>query len=148
MKKLLFSLGAVGFFAGSLHLSADETHSVIQREKAATVREADEAHVKSMASLLAAMWVANTCVTMPLASRFLTNQLLYTLGRDNALLALASGVGMGYLASVATEEMINFCVLKSSNQYGAKIVAQARTFLGNTGIVGLIGFLAFLASLT
>lgn len=148
MKKLLFSLVVCGFFARPLYLSAHEAQSMIQREEALCIKEADEAHVKLMGSLLSATWIANTCITMPLASRFLTNQLIYTVGKDNAFLAIVGGVGMGYLASVATEQMINCCVLKASKQYGNAIVTQARRWInGSTFLPELIGLLAFFASL-
>jgi len=133
MKKLLLSLVACSMVLGA---TADDNH----------LTEAEMASVRSTGAVLSATQIANTCVVWPVVSQVVIRQLVDALGRDNAILAIVGGASLGFLASVATEQLINLSVLNSSKRYGAAILKAARDINDKYIPTGLIGFLAFLAA--
>lgn len=133
MKKLLISLIA----CGSLMCASDDNERVL---------ESEVAYINSAGAILSATQVANTCLVMPVVSQIVIKQLVSALGKDNDFLALVGGVSVGFLASVATEQLINLSVLKSSKRYGTAILNAGRAITDKYIPTGWIGCFAFLAS--
>lgn len=133
MKKLLLSLVACSAMLGA---TADD------KELPNSEMVSEALSIYSAGAIVAATQIANTIVVWPVVSHIFTNQF------GNDFLALAGGVSVGFLASVATEHLINLSVLKFSKQHGITILKTAREIINKYSIpVDIIGILAFFAAI-